>query len=138
MIHLGVDLGERRIGVAVSDPDGRVAVPSGIAERRGSQTLAELLEPWLREYEIGVVVVGIPVRTDGSEGPEAIKAREEVADLRKRLALPVKTFDERFTSRMVHAAGARAGVSARKRKGRIDDKAAALMLQGFLDSSRDG
>lgn len=138
MIHLGVDLGERRIGVAISDPDGRVAVPSGIAERHGSENLAELLEPWLHEHEVGVVVVGIPVRTDGTEGPEATRAREEVADLRKQLAVPVKTFDERFTSRMVHAAGARAGVSARKRKGRIDDKAAALMLQGFLDSSRDG
>ncbi|MCC7076690.1 MAG: Holliday junction resolvase RuvX [Acidimicrobiia bacterium] len=137
MIHLGVDLGERRVGVAVSDPEGRVAVPSGVVERRDGGDLADLIRPWLETYEVGVVVVGVPVRTDGTHGIEAREACAEAADLGLRLGLPVKTFDERFTSRIVHDAAVKSGVTARSRRGRIDDKAAAVMLQGYLDSSRD-
>jgi putative Holliday junction resolvase len=142
VIRLGLDLGERRIGVAVSDPEGRVAVPSGVVERaagddRGIDAVVDLIRPWIDDYEIGEIVVGLPVRTDGTEGPEAHQARAEAAALSREVGIRVVVHDERFTSRIVHTAATGAGVSSRRRRGRIDDKAAAVMLQGYLDSRPD-
>lgn len=133
---LGIDLGERRIGVAVSDAEGRVATPITVIERSGSrnrdhQRISELVA----EYEAGVVVVGLPLSLDGSAGPAAQAAEQEVGELEAALAVPVFTHDERFTTAIAERALAESGLSGKARRQRVDMVAASVILQGWLDAS---
>jgi putative Holliday junction resolvase len=133
---LGLDLGARRIGGAISDSDGRVATPIGTVEREPSKnrsvdhrTIAGLVAEWGAE----VVAVGLPLSLDGSTGPAAAAVLAEVAELAQVLAVPVETVDERFTT--VTAAGQlkASGVRGRDRKKVIDQTAATVLLQAWLD-----
>ncbi|WP_420620530.1 Holliday junction resolvase RuvX [Candidatus Poriferisocius sp.] len=133
---LGIDLGERRIGVAVSDAEGRVATPITVIERSGSrnrdhQRISELVA----EYEAGVVVVGLPLSLDGSAGPAAQAAEQEVGELEAALAVPVFTHDERFTTAIAERALAESGLSGKARRQRVDMVAASVILQSWLDAS---
>ena len=132
---LGIDLGERRIGVAVSDAEGRVATPITVIERSGSrsrdhQRISELVA----EYEAGVVVVGLPLSLDGSAGPAAQAAEQEVGELEAALAVPVLTHDERFTTAIAERALAESGLSGKARRQRVDMVAASVILQSWLDA----
>ena len=134
MRALGIDLGERRIGVAVSDAEGRVATPVTVVERSGSrnrdhQRIAELVG----EYEAGVVVVGMPLSLDGSVGPAARGAEKEVQQLEAALGVPVLTHDERLTTVIAEQALAESGLSGKARRRRVDMVAASVILQGWLD-----
>lgn len=133
---LGIDLGERRIGVAVSDAEGRVATPITVIERSGSrnrdhQRISELVA----EYEAGVVVVGLPLSLDGSTGPAAQAAEQEVGELEAALAVPVFTHDERFTTAIAERALAESGLSGKARRQRVDMVAASVILQSWLDAA---
>lgn len=133
---LGLDLGERRIGVAVSDSEGRVATPLTVLERSGSRKrdhkmIAELVD----EYEAGVVVVGMPLSLDGGTGPAARGAEQEAQQLGLALGVPVLTYDERLTTVIAEQALAEAGLSGKARRRRVDMVAASVILQGWLDSS---
>lgn len=133
---LGIDLGERRIGVAVSDAEGRVATPITVIERSGSrnrdhQRISELVA----EYEAGVVVVGLPLSLDGSAGPAAQAAEQEVGELEAALAVPVFTHDERFTTAIAERALAETGLSGKARRQRVDMVAASVILQSWLDAA---
>ncbi len=132
---LGIDLGERRIGVAVSDAEGRVATPVTVIERSGSrnrdhQRISELVA----EYEAGVVVVGLPLSLDSSAGPAARAAEQEVGELEDALAVPVFTHDERFTTAIAERALAESGLSGKARRQRVDMVAASVILQSWLDA----
>jgi putative holliday junction resolvase len=134
---LGVDLGTKRIGVAISDAGQRLATGLTVVARAGDmaavrRTLARLVE----DEEVVAVVVGMPRSLDGSLGPAARHALDEVAELRGVLKVPVETQDERLTT--VAAAGAlrAGGVSSRARRGVIDQVAAAVTLQTWLDRRR--
>jgi putative holliday junction resolvase len=134
---LGVDLGSKRIGIAVSDAGQRLATGFTMLARTGDvaatrQALARLVD----DEEVVAVVVGMPRSLDGSFGPAARQALEEVAQLRGVLNVPVETQDERLTT--VAAAGAlrAGGVRGRARRGVIDQVAAAVMLQTWLDRRR--
>lgn len=132
---LGIDLGERRIGVAVSDAEGRVATPITVIERSGSrnrdhQRISELVA----EYEAGVVVVGLPLSLDGSAGPAAKAAEQEIGELEAALAVPVLTHDERFTTAIAERALAESGLSGKARRQRVDMVAASVILQSWLDA----
>lgn len=132
---LGIDLGERRIGVAVSDAEGRVATPITVIERSGSrnrdhQRISELVA----EYEAGVVVVGLPLSLDGSTGPAAQAAEQEIGELEAALAVPVLTHDERFTTAIAERALAESGLSGKARRQRVDMVAASVILQSWLDA----
>ena len=134
MRALGLDLGTRRIGVAVSDSAGRVATPITTVERaadRGAdhQAIARLVAEW----EADVVAVGVPVSLDGTMGPAARRALREVAELAQVLDVPVETVDERFTTVTAERQLRDAGVRGRKRKRVIDQGAAAVLLQAWLD-----
>ena len=133
---LGIDLGERRIGVAVSDSEGRVATPLTVIKRSGSrsrdhQKIAELVD----EYETGVVVVGLPLSLDGGTGPAALSAEREARQLETALGVPVLTHDERLTTVIAEQALAESGLSGKARRRRVDMVAASVILQGWLDSS---
>jgi putative Holliday junction resolvase len=131
---LGIDPGSRRIGVAVSDPAATIALPVKVIERgRDDAYLAELAEV-ARERQATEIVVGLPRRLDGSEGPEAKAARALAERLWERLQLPVHLVDERFTSKISESAMRSAEVSTRKARPVVDKIAATVLLQGFLDA----
>lgn len=134
---LGVDLGSKRIGVAVSDAGQRLATGLGVVVRIADSTATWLaLARLVEDTEAVAVVVGMPRSLDGSLGPAARSALGEVAQLRGLLSVPVETQDERLTT--VAAAGAlrAGGVRSRARRGVIDQVAAAVMLQTWLDRRR--
>jgi putative Holliday junction resolvase len=128
---LGVDLGSVRVGVAVSDASQTVATPLTTLARSGD--LGPLLDRLAREEEAVAIVVGLPLSLDGSVGPAARGVLDEVSKLQERVVVPVETYDERFTT--VTATHALRATGRRGRKGRqvVDQVAAAVMLQAWLD-----
>lgn len=138
MRALGLDLGSRRIGVALCDSAGTTAVPLDTVERCGDRPrehrrIAELVE----EAEAEVVVVGLPLSLDGSEGPAARRTRREVRELARALPVDVETYDERLSTVTAERSLQEAGVSGPKRRDVVDRIAASVILQGWLDSRRD-
>ena len=137
---LALDLGSRRIGVAVSDSDRRLATPRTTVERSGDREHDRgRIVDLVAEEEARLVVVGLPLSLDGRDGPAAAAARREASDLAAALApmgVDVETFDERLTT--VSAAGALtgAGVPARRQRSVIDTTAATVLLQAWLDGAR--
>jgi putative Holliday junction resolvase len=138
---VGVDLGSRRIGVAVSDAGGRLASPVEVLERSGDdehdrRALARLVS----ELEAERVVVGLPLSLDGSMGPAAVAAQAEAEALGAHLDVPVETYDERFTTVTAEQLLRQQNKTARQRRGAIDMAAAAVMLQAWLDgrTAREG
>lgn len=134
---LAVDYGERRIGVAASDPTATIAQPlPTIHRRRGKRPpYSDLLEI-IRRLEVERIVVGLPIEADGSEGPQAARVREFAEGLRKRCDLPVEFWDERLSSVRARRELAALDLPARARrdKGRVDAMAATLILQSYLDA----
>ncbi|MEL6985603.1 MAG: Holliday junction resolvase RuvX [Actinomycetota bacterium] len=132
---LALDLGRRRIGVAVCDDARLVATPYRTVQRSGHRpdehaTLAALVE----EVAAGVVVVGLPLSLDGSAGPAAKAVLSEVKALRRLLDVPVETHDERLSTVTAEAQLADGGVRGRQRRDVVDQVAAAVILQSWLDS----
>lgn len=129
---LGVDLGTVRIGVAVSDSDRRVASPIEVIVRTGDpahdrRTLAAIADEW----EVALVVVGLPLSLSGQVGPAAQAALGEVEALRATLSVPVETYDERLTT--VTAERSLQNLRAPERRKIVDKVAAAVLLQAWLD-----
>lgn len=133
---LGVDLGTRRIGLAVSDPTGTIASPLTVLERRGSADAdRRAIVAAAMEADAAVVVVGLPKELSGRNGPAAKAARAEVEAL--RMLAPELTFelhDERMTTVIAQRSLVGAGVKRKQRKGKVDKVAAAVILQSYLES----
>lgn len=131
---VGVDLGSKRIGVAVSDPSGVVASPHSVVTRRGDRraehrAIADVVE----EYAAELIVVGLPRSLDGSIGPAARSALEEIEALRSVLAVPVETVDERFTTVSAQRTLRALAIPGREQRAVVDKVAAAILLQTWLD-----
>jgi putative Holliday junction resolvase len=134
VVVLGVDLGARRIGLAVSDAEGRVAFPAGVLESRGAARDVAAVAAVVRERGAGSVVVGLPVHMSGRRGPEAEAALRFAAALAKQAGVPVDTLDERWTSREAERALREMGRTSKKRaRGEVDAIAATLLLRSFLE-----
>jgi putative Holliday junction resolvase len=134
MRALGLDLGTRRIGVAISDDGGTIASPIETLHRTRDRAadhraIAGLVEEW----GAGVVVVGLPLSLDGGEGPAATAALAEVDELRSALTVPVETVDERFTTVTAGQQLREQGVRGKRRTAVIDQAAAAVLLQSWLE-----
>ena len=139
MRYLGLDIGSKRIGVAVTDPEGRFAVGLDVIERSPDVDLASQLVSCLAEHEIEeieVIVLGLPVRSDGRHGPEVDAVRAVGEEIRSALEIPVAYYDERFSSRIAESAGRTMGKAARKQRGSVDRAAATIILQGYVDRQR--
>ncbi len=135
MRALGIDLGSKRIGVAVSDRSGTIASPLTVVARSGSvaadhRRIAALVE----EEEAEVIVVGLPLNMDGSSGPAAVAAVAEAERLATVVGVPVETWDERRTTVTAEAALMAQRMRAEARRRVVDKVAAAVMLQGWLDA----
>lgn len=133
MRALGIDFGEKRIGVAISDPHGRVAVPLVTLVRRNDRAAVAQIAEIARREAIGRLVLGEPLGLDGTSGPQAERVRRFGARLSAATGLPLRYVDESLTS---HEAAARlraAGTDARRHPERIDATAAQILLQEDLD-----
>ena len=130
---LSLDLGERRIGLAVSNQEGTLVFPAGHLQRDRLQTDIQLVLAMAIEREAQGIVVGIPYTLDGSEGSQARRARRFVHSLRKQTTLPIYTVDERYTSVEAEGMMREAGRQPSRERGAVDAAAAALILQRFLD-----
>jgi putative Holliday junction resolvase len=141
MKAVGLDLGERRIGVAVSDRAGTLASPWTVIERSGERgTDHARVAALLAEVGAERVVVGLPLSLQGTEGPAARAAREEAEALAQVVGVPVELADERLTTvtadRALRAGHRRGERSGSRRRRVVDQVAAAVMLQAFLDRHR--
>lgn len=132
MRYLALDLGGRRIGVAVSDASGLTAQPVGTIARSDFDRDLEAIRDLIDEYRVHTVVIGLPRNMDGSLGPQAVKALDYAERLRKALGITVVTWDERLTTQQVERLLIRANVRRRRRKAVVDKLAAALILEGYL------
>jgi putative Holliday junction resolvase len=132
---LALDIGTVRIGVAESDPLGLIA--QGVAVWDAQGPWREELVRRVREREVGTLLLSLPRRTTGEEGPEAEKVRALARELGSLLpGLEILLWDERFTTVIAQRTLLEADLSRRKRRGRVDQVAATLLLQSYLDSRR--
>lgn len=133
---LGLDPGEKRIGVALSDPEGIIASPLKVIERTSEDAALSEVLAIAEEHEVGRIVVGLPRSLDGSLGKQARGVQRFVELLGKRAGIPVVAWDERLSTVAAERMMAEAGVKRHKRKERRDSLAAQFILQGYLDRQR--
>jgi putative Holliday junction resolvase len=133
---LGLDVGARRIGVAVSDPLGITAQGLETLQRRNKRYDLAALEQVIAEYEVREVVVGLPLRMSGAEGTQSDKMQLFAEDLRKRFRLPVHLWDERLTSAEANRLLRETELSIEKSAKAVDRMAAVLILQGWMESRK--
>ena len=134
MSVLGIDLGKKRIGLAISDESERIALPAGIIESRGRAKDLAAIRSLVAERGVRQVVVGLPLHMDGRAGPEAVAARSFATALAGVLGLPVETLDERWSTVEAERTLRETGQSGRKRRaGAADTLAATLLLRTFLE-----
>jgi putative Holliday junction resolvase len=131
---LGLDVGEKTIGLAVSDSDFKVATPVDTIRRTKFAADAARLAQLVAERDIGGLVIGLPINMDGSEGPRCQSVRQFAANLLQRVALPIAFWDERLSTAAVTRAMIEQDVSRARRAKSVDKMAAAYILQGALDA----
>jgi putative Holliday junction resolvase len=131
---LGVDIGSVRIGLAVSDPEGITAQPLEVLKGADAKAVADRA----RELDVEEIVVGIPLRLDGTRGPEVEAAESFARELEAESSLPVHRWDERLSTVEAERAMRAGGRSARKQRGVVDKVAAAIILGAYLESRRPG
>lgn len=131
---MGIDLGSRRVGIAISDADRKVASPIETVERSNNlaQSHKEIVE-LLKEWEADQLVVGLPLSLDGSEGPAARGARKEAKQLAKLVSVPIDLHDERLTTVTADRILMEQNLDAKERRKVVDKVAASVMLQSWLD-----
>ena len=131
---VALDLGAKRIGVAVSDLSGTIATPRTVIQRSGSKTRDhQVIKALIVEEEAEFLIVGLPLNMNGSYGPAAKGAVAEAAELASVVGVPVETFDERLTTVSADRALMEANISATNRRKLVDKVAAAVKLQAWLD-----
>lgn len=134
---LGIDLGSKRIGVSVSDRSGTIASPLTVITRGKSQRVDhDEIARLVREEEAEGVVVGLPLNMDGSEGPAAVAARQEVERMTTVVGVPVFLHDERRSTVQADQSMSQRNMNAVDRRAVVDKVAAAFILQSWLDSRR--
>lgn len=131
---LALDHGTVRIGVAVSDDLKMIAQPLEFIPAEPFANFLTRLKEIILAKEVEMILVGIPRNMDGSYGPAAEKAQQFILVLKEALTIPIKSWDERLTSVQANRFLIEAGIRREKRKTKVDQTAAAIMLQSYLDS----
>jgi putative Holliday junction resolvase len=135
---MALDYGDRRIGVAMSDPLGIAAQPLLTLKRRSvREDLASLVD-LMRRHEVSLVIVGLPLGMDGSRGERVRLTERFMEQVRRAAGLPVEAWDERLTTVQAERALIESDLSRRRRRGVIDQAAAVILLQSWLDARRAG
>ena len=133
MSTLGLDIGEKRIGVAIADPEGFLAIPLTVIERVGEEADLKAILDLANEHGARRIVVGLPRSLDGSIGKQAERVLSFSRVLSQRTDIPVDTWDERLSTVAAERLLSDAGVKSDKRRARRDAMAAAIILQSYLD-----
>jgi putative Holliday junction resolvase len=133
---LGLDLGDKRIGLAISDSEASIAFPAGTLESSGRKADVAAVCEIIAQREVERVVIGLPRHMDGRKGEEAVAAEKFAAALRASSGVPVDTLDERWTSIEAERALRDQGMSARKTKQHVDSVAASIILRTYLELRR--
>jgi len=137
---LAVDVGRVRVGLAISDPTATLAQPLGtlmVRDFGGMEGVAGRVAALCREHEVEEVVVGLPRHMNGSVGQSAAGAQQLQAELRRRLEIPVTVWDERLSTKAAEKALLQADVSRAGRRAKVDQVAAALILESYLATRRN-
>lgn len=134
---LGIDVGSKRIGLAISDPLGITAQGLANIEREKAGDVIEALRDIVEKKEIKEIVVGLPLNMNGSYGPQAKEAASFADALKAKLGVPVKLWDERLSTLEAKRIMIAGGASRNKRKRNIDKLAAQLILQSYLNVPKD-
>jgi putative Holliday junction resolvase len=136
MRYLALDLGRKRIGLALSDETGLISSPAGVIQVRNSQQVFTEIESLVKQNEVGKLIIGLPIQLNGREGIEAERARVFAAELGGRISLPIDFMDERLSSVEAERRLIDSGKRGQKIRDNIDATAAALILQTYLDRER--
>ena len=132
---LGVDFGERRTGVAISDDSRTIAFPRETLDCPRVEQAAAAVARIAASEPVAEIVVGYPLNMNGSLGARTTRTDEFMAELAKRTAIPLKKWDERLSTKIAEAVLIEAGTSRAKRRGVVDKLAAQVILQGYLDAT---
>ena len=135
---LGVDFGDRRTGIAISDASRTIAFPRETLVCDHPEQAAAAVARLAAAEDVAEIVVGYPLNLNGTAGPRAARTDEFLAELAKRTALPLKKWDERLSTKIAEAVLIEAGTSRAKRRGVVDKLAAQVILQGYLDATGAG
>lgn len=138
MRTLGIDFGERRIGLALSDPDGRLATPWGAIERRSDRAAIRRIAQLAGEEDVGALVLGLPRTLSGDETAAALRVRRFGEALQTALGLPLSYIDEALSSRQAEERLREAGQDPRKHPDRVDAVAAQIILEDALQHPGGG
>ena len=130
---LGIDLGKKRTGIAVSDINQKIASPLKVIENMKFNEILNILEKIVNERNICAIIVGDPINMDGSIGPKSQSSRSFIRNLSKELNIPILLWDERLTTVSAERSLLEADISRKKRQQIIDKIAASIILQNFLD-----
>lgn len=136
MRAVALDIGTRRIGVALSDPAGVVATPYEVLVRSDREADHARIAAIVEEVGAEAVVVGLPLSLDGSVGPAAQAVLDEVEELRRRVGVPVICWDERLSTAEAERSLRTIGVKGARRRRVVDQVAATVILQSWLDAGR--
>lgn len=132
---LAIDHGTKRVGLALSDETRTIAQPLEFLPAEPEDKLMGRLQAIIVEKNVGKVLVGVPRNMNGTYGPSAERSREFIASLKGLLTIPVKPWDERLTSVQANRFLIETGMRRQKRKEKVDQTAAAILLQSYLDST---
>jgi putative holliday junction resolvase len=130
---LAIDYGTKRVGLALSDETGTIAQPLGLLPAEPAAKLFDLLKETVAQRKVEEIVVGIPRNMNGTYGPAADKTREFVGALKQVVTISVQTWDERLTTVQANRFLIETGMRRQERKERVDQTAAAILLQSYLD-----
>jgi putative Holliday junction resolvase len=133
---LGLDVGDRWIGVALGDPLGILASPLTRIERTDDAAAVKAIADLVGKHQVRVVVAGLPYSMDGNVGQQAVRVQDFLRKLSESLRIPIQTWDERLSTVAVQREMIEAGMRRDTRRERVDAAAAALILQGYLDRLR--
>lgn len=133
---MGLDVGGKRVGVAISDALLKTAQGLGVINRSSLSQEMTNFAKMVEEYNVGEIVVGMPLRLDGTLGKQAKETKRYIERLRSTLGIPVRSWDERLTSKLAEKSMLQSGLRRFKRKKFSDEVAAILILQSYLDSLR--
>ena len=136
-ILVGLDVGYKTIGIAVSDRSFTIATPINTVNRQGTNKDLSKINEYLNEYKIGGFIIGLPINLDGKENEQTIKIRKFSNKLQLFFSVPAEFWDERYSSDIIFKEMRRSDFSSTKIKKKLDQQTAAYILQGYLDKYRN-
>jgi len=132
---LAIDPGEKRIGLALSDPTGSIASPLMVLKHTSRPVDAAAIADLAKQYQAALIVVGHSLDDDGSSTPQSRRAIRLVEAIRLQCEIPIKLWDESFSTQEARQARIEMSTTRRRRRGHLDDLAASVILQSYLDAN---